>query len=156
MQAEDLRSLICNQNNIEITEEDFRFKFKTKSFNQFTQNLVFEVSPICFKDFMNLRHLYLGMMRCPVKKFTITTKYFKYQRYGHRSTKCNSEQEHCGNCGEGHSTKTCTATTSKCINCTRHNEQTQKKGKINHSTFDKNCPVYLHSIRFIEERTDYG
>lgn len=156
----ELASIMEKQNDLRVEGGNIKYKFSTKTKSVFSYNAVLEVSPNIYKQLMARGQVYIGMSRCQVKTFTLVTRCFRCQRYGHISKFCTNEKEVCGLCAKEHSTKECVESegkNSKCVNCERANNRNGAvKRDSNHTSFDRNCPTYKGSMTFIDERTDYG
>ena len=74
---------------------------------------------------------------------------YKCQEFGHSATNCSNKQI-CPNCGGNHTSKDCTESTVKCVNCVK------KKVDSNHRAFDRKCTVYIEEAERIKNNTDHG
>lgn len=160
---ETIPEQIRKQNGLEITDEDLKYKFTLgarSNPNPFSINYVFEVEPRHFKEITAKQKLYIGMCRCSIKKFIVTTRCFHCNAFGHPAKYCKTEtRPACGTCAEEHQTKECAnKETKKCINCTRYNNRRNitSKRPVNHNAYDRDCPCYKDTVALIESRTDYG
>nr|XP_049697162.1 uncharacterized protein LOC126054695 [Helicoverpa armigera] len=116
-------------------------------------NYIVEVPASVRKALVNQNRLYINWTSCPVHDFTLVTRCFKCQQYGHASKTCKSITSTCGHCGvDGHSTQECSSKENppNCATCKRY------KKPCNHKTGDLDCPArkaaeyrYINSI-------DYG
>lgn len=161
MTPERIKNCLEVQNNIDTTEETVRYKFKMKTRNQQLSHFVLEVSPKVFKLLMSNGHLYLGLQRCILTKFTLVTRCFCCQKFGHRGKECQSAAKgefFCGRCGDKHETRSCTNENVSCINCSRYNEQerNEKKRNAKHPAIDRNCPCFRDTANNIDKKTNYG
>lgn len=116
-------------------------------------NYIIEVSAVIRKALITQERLFINWTSCPVRDFTLVTRCFKCQQYGHAAKSCKTVAPMCGHCGEeGHSIQDCTkkAESPKCATCLRFKKQSS------HKTGDPDCPAkkaaeyrYINSI-------DYG
>lgn len=117
-----------------------------------TCNYVLEVPAVIRKALITKERIFINWSSCPVRDFTIVTRCFKCQQYGHAAKSCREEAVTCGHCGEvGHSIKECTkkGELAKCATCSKF------KKPHNHNTGDLDCPAkkmaekrYINSIDY--------
>lgn len=115
-------------------------------------NYIVEVPASVRKALVNQNRIYINWTSCPVRDFTLVTRCFKCQQYGHASKTCKSATSSCGHCGaEGHATQECSSKEEppKCATCKRY------KKPHNHKTGDSECPArkaaeyrYINSIDY--------
>nr|XP_049706073.1 uncharacterized protein LOC126056580 [Helicoverpa armigera] len=115
-------------------------------------NYIIEVPASIRKVLVNQNRLYINWTSCPVHDFTLVTRCFKCQQYGHASKTCKSATSTCGHCGgEGHATQECSSKEEppKCATCKRY------KKPYNHKTGDSECPArkaaeyrYINSVDY--------
>ncbi|XP_022823490.1 uncharacterized protein LOC111362215 [Spodoptera litura] len=119
-----------------------------------TCNFIIEVPANVRKALINQERIYINWTSCPVRDFTLVTRCFKCQQYGHAAKTCREVTCTCGHCGEqGHETKDCTKKDKppKCATCSRF------KKPSSHKTGDLECPAkktaetrYINSIDYNE------
>lgn len=88
-----------------------------------TTNFVLEVSPAIRKILMAQEKVFLNWSSHPIRDFTMVTRCFKCQQYGHAAKSCREETSTCGHCGEaGHKMTDCKnkSGTPKCASCLRY------------------------------------
>ncbi|XP_049706814.2 uncharacterized protein LOC126056783 [Helicoverpa armigera] len=115
-------------------------------------NYIVEVPASIRKVLVNQNRLYINWTSCPVHDFTLVTRCFKCQQYGHASKTCKSATSTYGHCGgEGHATQECSSKEEppKCATCKRF------KKPYNHKTGDSECPArkaaeyrYINSVDY--------
>ncbi|KAJ8731623.1 hypothetical protein PYW07_004787 [Mythimna separata] len=115
-------------------------------------NYIIEVPASIRKALIVQDRLFVNWTSCPVRDFTLVTRCYKCQQYGHAAKTCKVAAPTCGHCGEeGHTTQDCTkkADTPKCATCLRF------KKPANHKTGDPECPAkksaenrYINSIDY--------
>ncbi|XP_026331164.1 uncharacterized protein LOC113238556 [Hyposmocoma kahamanoa] len=86
---------------------------------------------------------FINWTSCPVRDYTIVTRCYKCQQYGHSAKFCRDTESTCGHCGcTGHSIKECSkhAEPAKCATCIRFNKP------ANHKTGDEQCPARKSAV----------
>lgn len=117
-----------------------------------TCNYILEIPANIRKILMDQGRIFINWTSCPVKDFTIVTRCFNCQQFGHAAKFCRETGPTCNLCGEtGHSFKECINKSSppQCATCKRF------KRKNDHPTGDVNCPArkyaedsYINSIDY--------
>nr|XP_049707729.1 uncharacterized protein LOC126056927 [Helicoverpa armigera] len=115
-------------------------------------NFIIEVPASVRRALVNQNRIYINWTSCPVRDFTLVTRCFKCQQYGHASKTCKSITSTCSHCGaEGHTTQECSSKEQppKCATCKRYNKP------HNHKTGDLDCPArkaaeyrYINSVDY--------
>ena len=116
-------------------------------------NYIIEVPPTIRKALIAQNRVFINWSSCPVRDFTIVTRCFKCQQYGHAAKTCKNSVYTCGHCGEiGHSTKECTKQeqSPKCATCLVY------KKPSNHKTGDVECPARKMAEQRYINSIDYG
>lgn len=118
-----------------------------------TCNYILEVSAEIRKFLINQERVYINWTSCPVRDFTIVTRCYSCQQYGHAAKFCREPKMTCSHCSElGHSIKECTKKeqSAVCATCHRFNKPS------NHKTGDVLCPAkkiaeerYINSIDYV-------
>ncbi|XP_022834814.1 uncharacterized protein LOC111362373 [Spodoptera litura] len=131
---------------------DIRLSHKSGKKDRPTCNYIIEVPAIIRKLLINQGRIFINWTSCPVKDFTIVTRCFNCQQFGHAAKFCRETSPTCNHCGEmGHSFKECNnkSSPSQCATCRRF------KRKCDHPTGDVNCPArkyaedsYIHTIDY--------
>ena len=101
------------------------------------------VSEVLRKGFRNYKDkVVIGLMNCRIYDRFHCKRCNNCQGYGHYYKDCPSPDVHCcAKCSLDHATNTCTATTRKCINCTKAGIT-----ESYHAAYDHNCPSLLSLI----------
>lgn len=115
-------------------------------------NYIIEVTPAIRKALISKERVFVNWSSCPVRDFTLVTRCYKCQQYGHAAKSCRQSEFTCGHCGEqGHSIKDCLkkAEEPKCATCLHF------KKSSNHATGSAECPAktmaekrYINSIDY--------
>lgn len=114
-------------------------------------NFIIQVPAKIRKALITQERIYINWTSCPVRDYTLVTRCYKCQQYGHAAKTCR-DLSSCGHCGEmGHVTSACTkkVEASKCASCSRFNKPSD------HKTGDPECPArkiaelrYINSIDY--------
>lgn len=117
-----------------------------------TCNFIIEVPAVIRKALITQDRLFINWTSCPVRDFTLVTRCYKCQQYGHAAKTCKIAAPTCGHCGEdGHVIQDCKkkAEAPKCATCLRF------KKPAHHKTGDSECPAkksaenrYINSIDY--------
>lgn len=117
-----------------------------------TCNFIIEVPAAIRKVLIANERVFVNWSSCPVRDFTLVTRCFKCQQYGHAAKTCREPVCTCSHCGEGgHSIKECPKATEapKCASCLRF------KKPSSHKTGATDCPAkimaekrYINSINY--------
>lgn len=117
-----------------------------------TCNFILEVPASIRKALITQDRVFINWTSCPVKDFTLVTRCFKCQQYGHAARTCRETTHTCGHCGQqGHQSNECTksAEPSQCATCLRF------KKPSDHKTGELECPArkiaesrYINSIDY--------
>ncbi|KAJ8712485.1 hypothetical protein PYW07_005327 [Mythimna separata] len=117
-----------------------------------TCNFVIEVPANIRKALISQSRVFINWTSCPVRDFTLVTRCYRCQQYGHAAKTCREVNSTCGHCGEtGHSLSECAkkGDSPKCATCSRF------KKPCNHKTGDAECPArkiaeyrYINSIDY--------
>lgn len=150
LSPEDLSKALIEQNTDVLTNaspNDIKPVFKRGPRDRATVTWIFEVNPTLHPVLIKC-NLYLGLLRCRVKKYEEVTQCHKCLRYGHPANKCFESHQFCDHCAEsGHISSACPNTDKdpKCANC---------RGK--HSARDKTCSARTSAVARILGRTTYA
>lgn len=115
-------------------------------------NYVVEVSAVIRKALMSKDRVFVNWSSCPVRDFTLVTRCFKCQQYGHAAKSCRQTSCTCGHCGDqGHSAKECPkkAEEPKCATCLHF----KKPNK--HNTGSADCPAKIMAEKRYINSIDY-
>ncbi|XP_028179233.1 uncharacterized protein LOC114366536 [Ostrinia furnacalis] len=115
-------------------------------------NYVLELTSELRKILIEQERAYINWTSCPVRDYTLVTRCYKCQQYGHSAKFCRETSSTCGHCGcAGHSIKECSKLEepATCATCRRFNKPSQ------HKTGEESCPArkiaearYLSSIDY--------
>lgn len=117
-----------------------------------TCNYILELPAAVRKILINQGRIFINWTSCPVRDFTIVTRCYNCQQFGHAAKFCRETSPTCNHCGEpGHAHKECSSksTPPRCATCKRF------KRKCDHQTGDVDCPArkyaeanYINSIDY--------
>ncbi|XP_022825373.1 uncharacterized protein LOC111355606 [Spodoptera litura] len=127
----------------EPTLATIKLSHKSGKKNLSTCNYVLEVPPSIRKILLGQGRLFINWTSCAVRDYTIVTRCFNCQQFGHAAKYCRETSPTCHLCGDsGHSFKECSnkAAPPKCATCKRF------KRKSDHSTGD--MMLFLMAILF--------
>ncbi|XP_050553311.1 uncharacterized protein LOC126911267 [Spodoptera frugiperda] len=114
-------------------------------------NYIVELPASIRKIIISQGRIFINWTSCPVRDFTVVTRCFNCQQFGHAAKFCRETSPTCNHCGEpGHSGKECNSSSSPtCATCKRY------KRKCDHPTGDVTCPArkyaemnYINSIDY--------
>lgn len=92
--------------------------------------------------------VFIGFMRCNVRKYERVTQCLNCLRFGHPAAKCRSPKPFCAHCArEGHKADTCPHANNQC-RCSN--------GGGAHSAMYIECSARTSSLAAILKRTDFG
>lgn len=115
-------------------------------------NYVIEVSASIRKALITKDRIFIKWSSCPVRDFTLVTRCYKCQQYGHAAKTCREPTTTCGHCGGGgHSIKECPKTSEepKCATCQHF------KKPSNHNTGAAICPAKIMAEKRYINSIDY-
>lgn len=160
MQENDVLACVFHQNladrlqdtNLESFLSAVKLSHKSGKKEAETCNYILEVTAVIRKALISQERVFINWSSCPVRDFTLVTRCFKCQQYGHAAKSCRETTPTCGHCGEmGHSIKECPKKqdNSKCATCVRF------KKPSNHSTGAADCPAKLMAEKRYINSIDY-
>lgn len=148
---QNLSEKLANTSRVSFLEE-IKLSHKSGKKDRPTCNYILEVPSSIRKILINQGRIFINWTSCPVRDFTIVTRCFNCQQFGHAAKYCRETSPTCNLCGEiGHAFKECTNKSSPpiCATCKRF------KRKCDHPTGDMNCPArkfvednYINSIDY--------
>lgn len=161
MQERDLFKCIYDQNLAEkiqdLTRETFltsiKLSHKSGKKDAETCNYVLEVPSDIRKALISQNRVFINWSSCPVRDFTLVTRCFKCQQYGHAAKSCKQVEYTCGHCANmGHSIKECPKKEEppKCATCSLY------KKPSNHRTGEVDCPAKKNAEQRYINSIDYG
>lgn len=117
-----------------------------------TCNFIIEVPANIRKALIVQDRVFINWSSCPIRDFTLVTRCYNCQQYGHAAKSCRDSTPTCGHCAcSGHSIKECAkkSATPKCASCLRFNKPSD------HKTGDPDCPAkkmaelkYINSVNY--------
>ncbi|KAI5646608.1 hypothetical protein NE865_01542 [Phthorimaea operculella] len=116
-------------------------------------NYIVEVSAEIRKALIGQNRAYINWSSCPIRDFTLVTRCYQCQKYGHAAKFCKEEKPTCGHCGElGHEIKACGKQNDapKCATCLYFKKPCQ------HKTGDSECPARKNAEIAYINSIDYG
>lgn len=145
LSAEQVSETIYSQIFSEVMPvEDFKANFiplfKTGPKDHQVTQWIVEIGKEVRVHIPSNNRIYLEWQACKIKPYTIVSRCFKCQRYGHVAKACAAESPTCGHCAaEGHLFKDCPQKewNYKCSNCIR-----TKSKNHNHDVSSSTCPIY--------------
>ncbi|KAL0833096.1 hypothetical protein ABMA28_001206 [Loxostege sticticalis] len=160
MQEKDVFNCIYQQNladrldgmTPEIFLKSVKLSHKSGKKDADTCNYIIEVPANIRKAIITKDRVFVNWSSCPVRDFTLVTRCFKCQQYGHAAKTCREEHNTCGHCGElGHLMKECPkkAEPPKCATCLHY------KKPCNHKTGDPDCPAKKMAEKRYIDSIDY-
>ena len=152
----DLESDIANRNKFKDSEIKILYKYKNN--NKDTWSIILDVDKNQYAQARIRNRIYIGSESCRFFDYYDVTLCYKCLKYGHKSNKCEIENNSCGNCGENHMMKECTnKNKQKCKNCHNFNEKYGAKRNCNHAVVDfKRCESYKKIIEKVKCKIDYN
>lgn len=132
--------------------ESIKLSHKSGKKNHTSCNYIVEVPAAVRKIMINQGRIFINWTSCPVRDFTIVTRCFNCQQFGHAAKYCREASPTCNHCGEsGHTYKECGNKSSppKCATCNRF------KRKCDHQTGDVSCPARKHAEDSYINSIDY-
>lgn len=117
-----------------------------------TCNFVVDLMPTIRKALINQERVFLNWSSYPIKDFTLVTRCFNCQQYGHSAKFYREKEPTCGHCGKvGHAMKDCTKKEAApvCATCQRFKKPSA------HKTGDEQCPARVYAVTSYVNSTDY-
>nr|XP_049707334.1 uncharacterized protein LOC126056848 [Helicoverpa armigera] len=139
-----------------LTRESFleciKLSHKSGKRDLSTCNYILELPASIRKVIIDQSRIFINWTSCPVRDFTIVTRCFNCQQFGHAAKFCRETNPTCSHCGDsGHSSKECSnkPSTPLCASCKRF------KRKCDHPTGDVSCPARKHAEMNYINSIDY-
>lgn len=159
MQESEVFKCVFQQNladKIDMTLETFlttiKLSHKSGKMDAETCNYIIEVPAHIRKALITQDRVFVHWRAYPVRDFTLVSRCFKCQQYGHVAKTCRQTDSRCGHCGDlGHIIDECTKKMEppKCATCSRF------KKPNNHKTGDAECPAKLMAEKRYINTVDY-
>lgn len=123
-----------------------------KKNNRVIYNAKLLIDKESYEKVMSLQKINVGWERCRVFDGTEVVQCFKCKGFNHKAADCKSE-EICYKCHGNHKSNDCDKEILiKCINCIRMNKKLNLGLDENHTTSNKECPVYQNKLRNKKKR----
>ncbi|XP_063386297.1 uncharacterized protein LOC134672331 [Cydia fagiglandana] len=103
-----------------------------------TCNYILECSAEVRRTLIQQQRVFINWTSCPARDYTLLTRCYKCQLYGHSAKYCREAESTCSHCGlSGHTIKECTKLSEhpNCATCMRF------KKPSDHKTGDEQCPA---------------
>lgn len=161
MQENEVFTCLYNQNLAEKLQDcslesflsSIKLSHKSGKRDAETCNFIVEVSAVIRKALVSQDRVFVNWSSCPVRDFTLVTRCYKCQQYGHAAKSCRQTTYTCGHCGDqGHSVKECPkkADEPKCATCLHF------KKPFKHMTGAADCPAKIMAEKWYINSVDYG
>ena len=128
---------------------------KDRSGEVISKKIALKVSPDIRKYLIenNRGYIYINLARYRVYDRFVVPQCFHCYGFNHFATHCPKKDEpaSCGKCSKSHSTRDCTATVERCINCIKNSPNKNNK----HCAFSYKCPEYEKEKSFLINRTEF-
>nr|XP_049707727.1 uncharacterized protein LOC126056926 [Helicoverpa armigera] len=132
--------------------ENIKLSHKSGKKDRPTCNFILEVPASIRKMLITQGRIFINWTSCPVRDFTIVTRCFNCQQFGHAAKFCRETSPTCNLCGEtGHAFKEC-PNKSRPLNC---GTCKRFKRKCDHPTGDMNCPARKYAEDNFINSIDY-
>lgn len=139
---------ILSESEIEIIK-----LFEYKRNGQIIYNGILKIDKDSYIKVMDAQKLNIGWEKCRVFEGTDIIQCYKCMGYNHKSKECKFE-EVCYKCHGNHKSKECTnSILNKCINCVRVNKRLNLGLEENHTSTNRECPVYQNKLNAKRRRS---
>lgn len=118
--------------------------FPTKK-NLSVYQAILEIDRVAYNSLTTHSGIFIGYDYCTVYDALEIRRCFKCNDFNHASTKCTKHRS-CPRCSDDHDVKSCSATSLKCINCTRVNQSNNMNLNTEHAAWDTRCPTYTKCL----------
>lgn len=144
-------------NHLNIDDGDISLVTKIK--NHELYNLVFEVTPVLYKDIILRKKLLLGWKSCHFKENFYIRRCFKCCKYGHTKDSCKSNYTVCPKCSKNHDKVDCNLLETDplcCVNCTELNVKHKLGIPVDHAVTSPNCHCYVNLLNSFKQKINYN
>lgn len=138
--------------NLDQFLTSIKLSHKSGNKNAETCNYIIEVPALIRKALITKERVFVNWSSCPVRDFTLVTRCYKCQQYGHAAKSCRDSSDTCAHCGDrGHSIKECTkkAEEPKCATCLYFKKPSK------HATGFADCPAKILAEKRYINTIDY-
>ncbi|XP_039313145.1 uncharacterized protein LOC120359509 [Solenopsis invicta] len=116
-------------------------------------SVIMEIDEETHELILKKSKLNIGWKKCPIFNHISVKRCFKCWGYFHIAKNCTRE-ETCCKCAGNHSSRVCTATESKCVNCMFKNRTYNLKINDEHEAISRECPTFKRALQ--EEKRRAG
>ncbi|CAH2101135.1 unnamed protein product [Euphydryas editha] len=121
-------------------EDRLSIKYRKRSRNQYTIQVVLSVSPTLWKRITEAGNVNIDLRRVVALDQSPLVQCKRCLGYGHSKKYCSDKVDLCSHCGRHHTIDKCTerqtSSPPSCINCQR-----SKQEKTEHNAFSETCPL---------------
>ncbi|XP_073951328.1 uncharacterized protein [Choristoneura fumiferana] len=160
MQEKDVFTCLYHQNladklqnvSLESFLSSIKLSHKSGKKDADTCNYVIEVTASIRKALITKDRVFVNWSSCPVRDFTLVTRCYKCQQYGHAAKSCRDSAYTCGHCGnQGHAIKECPKKSEdpKCATCMHY------KKPCGNTTGAADCPAKISAEKRYINSIDY-
>ena len=130
--------------------------FETKRNNYIINNAKILIDSDSYTKIMSTQKINIGWEKCRIFDGTEVVMCYKCKGFNHKARDCRN-QDVCHKCHGNHQSKECTKEVlMKCINCIRSNQKFNLGLDENHSTTNKECPVYQNKLKIKMRRIGFN
>lgn len=120
--------------------------FENKKSGRVIYNALLKIDKNSYINIMKVQKVNIGWEKCKVFEGTDIIQCFKCNGYNHKAAECKNELV-CYKCHGNHRSKECVEEViNKCINCVRVNTRLNLGLDENHSTTNRDCPVFQNKL----------
>lgn len=116
---------------------------------------VLEVEGDTFSKLLDAGRVFIDFDSCRIIEDLHVMRCFKCGEYYHKGKECQNKIA-CQKCGLEHDTATCNSTFIKCVNCIKAVTTYKVTLDVNHTAYDKNCPMYKRKMMMARKRISYN
>lgn len=146
---EEIMDCLKNQNDI-ITNES-KVNIVTVRENPRGVTVVLEADEDTYNNMISVFRININWDVCRAYESANIRRCLNCQQYNHVIKYCKNQPK-CGFCAKDHPTKDCDSQERRCVNCVSTKTRLKLDLDENHSSFDVNCPVYIHNFESEQKR----
>jgi hypothetical protein len=139
--------------NMRIVKRMVKAKNKEQRRGNEEGSIIMEVDEETHEMILQKAKLNVGWKKCPAFNHISVKRCFKCWGYFHIAENCKRE-ETCCKCAGNHSSRVCTATEKKCVNCMFKNRTYNLKINDDHEAISRECPTFKRALQ--EEKRRAG